>query len=72
METIDIREKVQALINNASDDKLMEVYQLFEEEAYTDEFKAILDEEYEDYQKNRNVISKEEVFRKVDQLLNQR
>ncbi len=41
METSTLREKLHALIDNSSDEKLMEVYSVFEDN-YTDEFKAEL------------------------------
>jgi hypothetical protein len=78
MELTTIREKIHSLIDTTdSEDKLLEIYQLLEggdgdadEYEYTDEFKAELDAEYEDYQKNKdNVISKEEFYLFTEQLL---
>ncbi len=68
METAALREKLHALIDSSPDEKLIEVYSVFEGN-YTDEFKAELDEEYADYQKNGEVISKEEVDRAIEKLL---
>ncbi len=68
METSTLREKLHALIDNSSDQKLMEVYSVFEDN-YTDEFKAELDEEYADYQKKGEVISKKEIDKAIKKLL---
>ncbi len=57
METSALREKLHSLIDNSTEDKLMEVYAVFEEE-YSDEFKADLEEDYSDYKKTGVVISK--------------
>lgn len=69
METLSLREKLHALIDSSSDEKLMEVYSALEDN-YTTEFKAELDEEYADYQKNGEVISKEEIDKAIEKLLN--
>ncbi|MBD0298295.1 MAG: hypothetical protein ICV84_24360 [Flavisolibacter sp.] len=68
MEIATLREKLHVLIDTSSEEKLKEVYRFFEEE-YTDEFKAELDDEYADYQKNGEVISKEDVDKAIDKLL---
>jgi hypothetical protein len=39
---------------------------------YTDEFKAELDEEYVDYQKEGEVISKEEMDKAIEKLLDEK
>ncbi len=48
METSALREKLHALIDRSSPEKLEEVYSVFEND-YTNEFKAELDEEYANY-----------------------
>ncbi len=68
METSTLREKLHALIDSSSPDKLVEVYSVFEDD-YTNEFKGQLDEEYADYQKNGEVISKEEMDKAIEKLL---
>ncbi len=68
METSTLREKLHALIDSSSPEKLVEVYSVFEDD-YTNEFKAQLDEEYADYQKNGEVISKEEMDKAIEKLL---
>ncbi len=60
MEITVLREKLHALINTSSKDKLQHVYELLEEE-YTDEFKNILEEEYAAYQKDGVVIPRKEI-----------
>ncbi|MEJ7680592.1 MAG: hypothetical protein WKG06_22610 [Segetibacter sp.] len=68
METSALREKLHALIDSSSPEKLEEVYSVFEDD-YTDEFKAELDEEYTDYQKEGEVFSKEEMDKVIGKLL---
>ena len=68
MAVITLREKLHKLIEDIPENKLPEIYSLLEDE-YTDEFKAELDKEYEDYKKDGEVISKEEIDRIVDGLL---
>ena len=68
METSALREKLHSLIETSSEDKLKEVYAVFEDN-YTDEFKAELDDEYEDYQKTGEVISREEIDTTIEKLL---
>jgi hypothetical protein len=68
METSAVREKLHALIDSSSPEKLEEVYFVFEDDK-TDEFKAELDEEYADYQKEGEVISKEEMDKAIQKLL---
>ncbi len=68
METSNLREKLHSLIDNSTEEKLMEVYAVFEDE-YTDEFKAGLEEEYADYKKNGEVISKAKLDEAIEKLL---
>ncbi len=68
METSNLREKLHTLIDNSTEDKLMEVYAVFEED-YTDEFKADLEEEYTDYKRNGEVISKAQLDEAIEKLL---
>jgi DNA-dependent RNA polymerase auxiliary subunit epsilon len=69
MEISTLRKKLHSLIDSSSEEKLKEVYNLLEEGEYTDEFKTQLDEEQAAYQKNGEVISKEEIDKLVEQLL---
>ena len=68
METSALREKLHSLIDNSTEDKLIEVYALFEEE-YSDEFKADLEEDYSDYKKTGEVISKAQLDQAIAKLL---
>ena len=68
METSALREKLHSLIDSSSEDKLMEIYSVFEDN-YTDEFKSELDEEYADYQKTGEVISTKEMDKAIEKLL---
>lgn len=57
-----IRKELHEMIDNFSDERLLEVYELLQEDGeYADKFKKMLDEEYEDYQQTGNAVSKEEV-----------
>ena len=68
METSTLREKLHAPIDNSSNEKLIEVHSVFEDN-YTNKIKAELDEEYADYQNNGEVISKEEIDKAIERLL---
>jgi len=56
-----IRQKLHTMIDNFPEERLQEVYNLLNEEEYSDEMKQVLQEEYTDYQKNGEAVSKEEV-----------
>ena len=68
METSALRQKLHSLIDTSSEEKLIELYSVFEDD-YTDEFKSELDEEYADYQNKGEVISKEEMDKAIEKLL---
>lgn len=68
MEITNLREKLHSLIDTSPEDKLMEMYSIFETD-YTDQFKSELEEEYADYQKKGEVISKEQLALAIDKLL---
>lgn len=69
MESRKLREKLHSLIDTSSSDKLEEIYDYFREDKYSDDFKMILDKEYEQYQKDREVISHEDVNKSIEDLL---
>ena len=69
MEPITLREKLHTLIDNSTEDKLLEVFHLLEDEEYSDDFKASLDNEFETYKKDGESISREEINTMVEQLL---
>lgn len=68
MESSTLREKLHSFIETSSEEKLMEVYSIFEDN-YSEEFKKILDEEYADYQRDEKVESKEEMDKVIEKLL---
>ena len=70
METATLRKKLHLLIDTSSDDKLEEIYDLFQEDEYSEDFKAMLDNEYEQYQKDGEGISRAEMDKMIQQLLN--
>jgi hypothetical protein len=69
METTTLREKLHSLIETSSKDKLEEIYDFFQEDDYSDDFKAMLDNEFEQYQKDGEGIPREEVDKMIEQLL---
>ena len=56
-------------VDNSSEEKLQEIYNLLEESDYTDKFKKQLEEEYVAYEKDDTVISKEEIDKLVEELI---
>lgn len=69
MDTKDLKDKLHLLIENSSDDKLEHVYSILEQTDYTDEFKAMLDEEYKAYQSDTAGDSRSDVDKLVNELL---
>ena len=69
METTTLREKLHSLIETSSEEKLEEIYDFFQEDEYSDDFKAMLDNEFEQYQKDGEGIPREEVDKMIEQLL---
>ena len=69
MESTKLREKLHSLIDASSTDKLEEIYDYFKDDKYSDDFKLILDNEYEQYQKDHEVISHEDVNKLIENLL---
>lgn len=72
METTTLREKLHSLIETSSEEKLEEIYDFFQGHEYSEEFKAMLDDEFEQYQKDGEVVSHEEVNKLIEQLLHPR
>lgn len=70
METTALRKKLHLLIDTSSDDKLEEIYNSFQEDEYSEDFKAMLDNEYEQYKKDGKGISRAEMDKMIQQLLN--
>ncbi|MEO6135200.1 MAG: hypothetical protein ABIP35_08610 [Ginsengibacter sp.] len=69
METSTLREKLHSLIETSSEEKLEKIYDFFSEEEYSDDFKAMLDNEFEQYQRDGEGISRDEVDKMIEQLL---
>lgn len=69
METTELRKKLHNLIEASSQDKLEEIYNSFNDDGYSDEFKTMLDKEFEQYEKDGEVFSHQEVNNLIGQLL---
>ena len=74
MKTTEIRDRLHHFIDTAEDKKVKAMYTIFEEtieqeEDYTDEFKAELDRRYEEYQKDKKVVTRAEMNKQIKQLL---
>ena len=69
MQAATLRNKLHILIDTSPEDKLEEIYNYFQEDEYSEDFKAMLDNEYEQYQKDGEGISREEMDKKIQQLL---
>ncbi|HEV8083651.1 MAG TPA: hypothetical protein VGP55_10635 [Chitinophagaceae bacterium] len=69
MEAITLRKKLHTLIDISTEAKLKEVYHLLQDEEYSETFKAMLDDEFNQYQKNGEVISLKEINNLIEQLL---
>ena len=57
MESITLRQKLHHLIDTTSEDKLKDIYDSFQEEEYSEDFKAMLDNEYNTYQEDGEGIA---------------
>ena len=69
MEASTLKNKIHVLIDSSDEETLQSVYQLLHTPDYTDEFKNVLNEEYEAYQKNKEVISKEVMDKLIEELM---
>lgn len=69
METTTLREKLHSLIETSSKDKLEEIYDSFQDNEYSEDFKVMLDAEFEQYQKDGEAVSYEETNKFIEQLL---
>ena len=68
MDGAELKKKLHSLIDESTEEKLVEVYSVFENE-YSDEFKADLEEEHADYKKGGEVISKHQLDEAIEKLL---
>lgn len=64
-----LKNKIHQLVENSDEEMLETVYQLLQPTEYTDEFKNILNEEYADYQTNKQVISNTEMDALIKEVL---
>lgn len=64
-----LRTEIHNLIDNAPEQKLQEVYELLQNDEYSNDMKMMLDNEYDDYQKNGEVVTKKEVDKIIHDLL---
>lgn len=72
MDVLTLRQKLHSLVETSSEDKLEEIYDLFQDNEYSDDFKAMLDNEYEQYQKDGEVVSRNQVNKLIEQLFHSR
>ena len=71
METAALRDKLHSLIETSSKEQLEEIYDFFKGNEYSDDFKASLDHEFEQYQEDGEIISRSEIDKMIEQLLHQ-
>ena len=69
MDALSLRKKIHELIDETDEELLQSVYQLLQGSEYTDEFKHFLDSEFTEYQKNKNVISKDEINLLIEEVM---
>lgn len=72
MDPLTLRQKLHSLVETSSEDKLEEIYDLFQDNEYSDDFKAMLDNEYEQYQKDGEVVSRNQLNKLIEQLFHSR
>jgi len=72
MDALTLRQKLHSLVETSSEDKLEEIYDLFQDNEYSNDFKAMLDNEYEQYQKDGEVVSRNQVNKLIEQLFHSR
>lgn len=70
METSTLKNKIHSLVEGSDEETLQSIYQLFNEAEYTDEFKNILNEERANYEKSKQVISKAEMNKLIQEMMN--
>ena len=74
MKTAEIRNRLHQFIDKAEDMKIKAIYMILEEnmqesEDYSPEFKAELDRRYEEHKKDGNVVSREEMDKRIHKIL---
>jgi hypothetical protein len=64
-----LRTELHNMIDKLQEDKLLEVYELLQDTDYPDELKEILDNEFEEYQRTGEAVSKKEVDKIINAIL---
>ncbi len=64
-----LRKELHEMIDSFPDERLQEVYDLLQDDELPDELKQILDEEYENYQKTKEAVTKEEADKMINEIL---
>ena len=64
-----IRKELHEMIDSFPEKKLLEVYEFLQDDELSDEMKEIIDNEYNDYQKTKEAITKEEADKTINELL---
>ncbi|HEX5150349.1 MAG TPA: hypothetical protein VFW07_02810 [Parafilimonas sp.] len=64
-----LRTELHNMIDKLQEDKLQEVYELLQDTDYPDELKEILDNEFEEYKRTGEAVSKEEVDKIINAIL---
>lgn len=72
MTTQEIKEKIHRLVDDSPEDKLEYVYSVLQPTDYSDDFKAILDNEFNEYQKNSDGNSREELNTMINTLMSKK
>ena len=63
------RKEIQNLIDTTSEDKLEQIYQILLEDDYSEEFKTMLEEEFDDYNRTHEVLSSSDINLLVEKAL---
>ena len=64
-----LRSELHNMIDKFPEDKLQEVYELLQDNEYSDELKEILDNEFKEYQRTGEAVSKEEVDKIINEII---
>ena len=67
-----LRTELHNMIDKLQEDKLQKVYELLQDTEYPDELKEILDNEFEEYQRTGEAVSKEEVDKTIQAILSKK
>jgi hypothetical protein len=64
-----LRKEIHRLVDTTSESRLEQIYQMLHDEGYSEEFKIMLEEEFEDYQNNHEVLSSSEINSLVEKVM---